>query len=103
MILNQTWNLFYESPGTTIVGWESAIYSIGNFFCDTQYQGSARPDLDHQDRDWKCLSLNGETETEKVWVSMTRLRLKMSQYQWQDQNRDLKGLSLNEETETEIE
>ena len=73
------------------------------FFCDTQYQGSARPDLDHQDRDWKCLSLNGETESEKVWVSMTRPRLKMSQYQWQDQNRDLKGLSLNDETETEID
>ena len=44
-------------------------------------QGSARPDLDQQDRDWKCLSLNNETETKKVWVSMTRPRLKMSKSQ----------------------
>ena len=42
-------------------------------------QGSARPDLDHWDRDrnWKCLSPNNETETEKFSVSMTRPRLKM--------------------------
>ena len=34
-------------------------------------QGSARPDLDHRDRDWKSLSLNDKTktETEILWVS----------------------------------
>ena len=49
-------------------------------------QGSARPDLDQRDRDWKCLGLNNETETE------------MSKSQWQD--RDWKDVSLNDETET---
>ena len=70
MILNQTWNLFYESPGTTIVGWESAIYSIGNFFL------------------WYAVPGISETR-----FGSSRPRLKMSQYQWQDQNRDLKGLT----------
>ena len=37
----------------------------------------------------------------KVWVSMTRLRLKMSESQWWD--RDWKDASLNDETETETE
>ena len=34
------------------------------------FNGSAIPDFDHRDRDWKYLSLNNETETEteKVWV-----------------------------------
>ena len=44
-----------------------------------------------RDQDWKYLSLNYETdtETEKMWVSMTRL--------W------LENLSLNDETETNTE
>ena len=29
-------------------------------------QGSSRPDLDHQDRDLKCLSHNDETESENT-------------------------------------
>ena len=28
------------------------------------FNGSAIPDFDHRDRDWKYLSLNKETETE---------------------------------------
>ena len=48
--------------------------------------GSSRPRLKRsesqwRDRDWKCLSLKDETktETEKVWVSVTRPRLKRSE------------------------
>ena len=64
-------------------------------------QGLVRPDFDHRDRDWKCLSLNDETktETENVFVSMTRRRLKMPESQWRD--RDWKDVSLNGEMETE--
>ena len=64
------------------------------------YQGSVRPDLDHRDLDWKCLSLNDET---KVWVSRTRSRprLKLSEFQWQDHDWDWKCLSLNDKTKTE--
>ena len=64
-----------------------------------------QPNFDHRDRNRDCkgLSFNAETETEKVWVSMTRAipRLKMSESQWRD--RDWKYLSLNDETETETE
>ena len=42
-----------------------------------------------QDQDWKDEGLNDETETENVWVSMTRPRLK--------------NPSLNDETDTETE
>ena len=102
------------------------------FFLFLLWQGSARPDLEHWDRDqyWKCLSLNNETktETENVWVSITRpkLRLKMSKSQLQDRDwnvqasmtrpiprlkkcesqwwdRDCKCVSLNDETKTETE
>ena len=54
-------------------------------------QGLARPDFDHRDRDWKCLSLIDETETET----------EKSKSQWRD--RDWKCLSINDETETETE
>ena len=53
-------------------------------------QGSTRPDLDNRDWDqnWKCLSLNDETET------------KTEKYESQKQDRDLdwKNLSLKNET-----
>ena len=52
-----------------------------------------------RDWDWKCLSLNDETETRVLWVSMTRPRLKFSESQCRDQ--DLESMSLNGDTETE--
>ena len=51
-----------------------------------------------QDRDWKGLSLNDETETEteNAWVSMTKPRVL-----WSDQDQDKKDVSLDAETKTE--
>ena len=51
-----------------------------------------------RDQDWKDLSLNDETETQKVWVSMTRPRLKWSESQSQDRDRDHKNI----ETKTKV-
>ena len=53
------------------------------FGCPYASQGLARSDFHYRDwdQDQKCLSLNNETETEKVWVSMTRPRPKMSKSQ----------------------
>ena len=49
-----------------------------------------------RDRDWKSLNLNDETNTQNVWVSMTRPRTKRSESQWRDW--DWKCLSFNDET-----
>ena len=74
-------------------------------------QGSARPDLDHRVRDWKCLSLNNETETEKAksqwrdpdWKCLslnddTETNTEKSESHWQDRDQDWKNLSLRHET-----
>ena len=55
--------------------------------------------------DWKCLSINDDTETENVLVSRARLRptLERCESQWQDRDRDWKCLSLNDETKIETE
>jgi len=54
-------------------------------------------------RDWKCLNLNDETDTENVWAFMTSQMpsLKRSESQWWDQHR--KCLSLNDDTKTKTE
>ena len=55
------------------------------------------------DRDWKCLSLNDDTKSKKMWVSTTRPRPRLirSESQWRDQ--DWKCPSLNNKTEIETE
>ena len=67
--------------------------------------GSSRPILKRsesqwRDRDWKCLSLKDKTgtETEKVWVSVTRPRPRLKRSESHSRDRDHK----NFETKTKV-
>ena len=78
--------LFYAVPlqSTPATKNHQADYPPATYCISTFLGGWGR---DQQDRDWKFLSLNNETETEKGWVSITRPKLKYS--------------SVNDETKTE--